>query len=273
MTDLAGKRVLITGAASGIGRLTAAKIAASGAHVILWDLNREALEAFGRELEKRGERATTYRCDVSDRSEVYATARRVLDECGGVDVLVNNAGVVSGRPLLEISDEHIERTFAVNTLALFWTVRAFLPGMIERGAGHIVTIASAAGVVGTAKQTDYSASKHAAVGFDDALRVELRTQGHPIRTTVVCPYYISTGMFAGVRSRVLPVLKPDRVASAIVRAIRRNRARVFLPRIVRTIYLARLLPTGVFDALMRVIGVHRTMDAFHGREGGPARSG
>jgi all-trans-retinol dehydrogenase (NAD+) len=270
MTEFAGRTVLVTGAASGIGRLMAREIAAAGAHVVLWDLDEQALTAFGRELAERGLRATTYRCDVSRRAEVAATARRVLEECGAVDVLINNAGVVSGKPLLELSDEAIERTFAVNALSLFWTARAFLPGMIQRGAGHIVTIASAAGLVGTARQTDYCASKHAAVGFDDALRVELRHLGHPIRTTLVCPYYIGTGMFAGVRSRILPILDPERTVHAIVRAIRRNRERVFMPRLVGWTYLGRLLPTAVFDAMMRAIGIDRSMDAFRGRGGDAA---
>src|SRR5207247_8346795 len=137
-------------------------------------------------------------------------------------ILINNAGVVSGKGLLEISEEAIQRTFDVNTLALFWTTRAFLPGMIARDRGHVVTIASAAGIVGTSRLVDYCASKHAAVGFNEALRLELKRQGNKVVTTVVCPFYISTGMFEGVKTRfplLLPILEPQKVADRIVDAI------------------------------------------------------
>jgi all-trans-retinol dehydrogenase (NAD+) len=272
LTDFRGKNVLITGAASGIGRLMAEKIAAQQAHVVLWDLSEDDLQAVGQELGRRGQRCSTYVCDVSDREAVYATAARVLEDCGPLDVLINNAGIVSGSPLLEIPDEAIERTFRVNALALFWTTRAFLPAMIERRSGHIVTIASAAGLVGTTCLTDYCASKHAAVGFDDALRLELRHLGQDIRTTVVCPFYIATGMFEGVKSRVswlLPILDPDSVTAKIVRAIRKQRRRVFLPPVIASIYFARLFPTWLFDALMRALGVTRSMDEFKGRSAHP----
>lgn len=266
MTDFAGKNVLVTGAAAGMGRLLAEKISADGAHLVLWDLNEPALAELADGLKSRGHRCTPYLCDVSNRPSVYETAKRVLADCGTVDVLINNAGVVSGKLLLDLSDESIERTFAVNALALFWTTRAFLPAMIEKRQGHIVTIASAAGLLGTPRQTDYAASKHAAVGFDDALRAELHYGGHHgIRTTVVCPYFVSTGMFDGVRSPLIPILRPEPTVDAIIRAIRRNRARLFLPWIVRLIYLSRLYPTWLFDAAVGWLGGDRAMDAFTGR--------
>jgi all-trans-retinol dehydrogenase (NAD+) len=222
------QKILITGASSGIGKLMAEAFAAEGARVILWGLERAALEAVDKELNERGLRCATYRCDISRRFSVYDTAKRVISEHGPIDILINNAGVVSGRPLLEISDAEIELTFGVNALAPIWTTRAFLPAMIARGRGHIVTIASAAGLIGTPRLTDYAASKHAAVGFDDALRSELRHLGHRgIRTTVICPYFISTGMFEGVRAAppLFPILTPDYATRKIVQAIRRGRRR------------------------------------------------
>ena len=100
--------------------------------------------------------------------------------------------------------EKIERTFNVNVLAHFWTIKTFLPDMINQKKGHIVTVASLAGHAGTNKLVDYCASKSANIGMDEALKVELMVQGLDsfIKTTVVCPYYISTGMFAGVESKV-----------------------------------------------------------------------
>ncbi len=145
MSDFNNTRILITGAASGIGRLMAETFAREGAHLVLWDINQAGLDAVEEACVAMPGTVATYTCDLTDREAIYATARQVLGEHGAVDILINNAGVVSGKPLLEIPDEHIERTFAVNTLALFWTTRAFMPAMIEQGRGHIVTIASSGG--------------------------------------------------------------------------------------------------------------------------------
>lgn len=268
MQNFFDQQILITGASSGIGKMMAETFAAEGARVIVWGLERVALEAVDKEMSERGLRCATYLCDVSRRDSVYDTAKRVIREHGPIDILINNAGVVSGRPLLEISDAEIELTFGVNALAPIWTTRAFLPAMIERGRGHIVTIASAAGLIGAPRLTDYAASKHAAVGFDDALRSELRHLGHRgIRTTVVCAYFISTGMFEGARAAtpLFPILTPDYATRQIVRAIRRGRRRLLLPRAVGLVFLARLLPTPIFDWMMRALGVTRSMDGFTGR--------
>merc|ERR1712228_626568 len=125
----------------------------------------------------------------------------------------------------------IIRTFDVNIMAHFWTIKAFLPTMIKNKRGHIVNVASLAGHSGTNKLVDYCASKFAAVGLDEALRVELNVQGHSkyIKTTVVCPYYISTGMFAGVQSKIIPILKPEFVADSVVGAVLTNREVLLLP--------------------------------------------
>lgn len=265
MTDFGGSHVLITGAASGIGRLMALGAARRGARVTVLDRDEAGLKAV---LEELGPEAGTFTVDLTDRAAIQATATRVLAERGTVDILINNAGIVSGKSLLEIPDEAIERTFQVNALALFWTVRAFLPGMIHQGKGHVVNIASAAGLGGTARLTDYCASKHAAVGFDESLRLELKRLGHPIRTTVVCPFYIDTGMFKGVKTRfpwLLPILKPEYVVGRILGAVEGNRARLIMPRFLMILPLVRMLPPGPFDALMGFFGVNRSMDEFQGR--------
>ena len=266
--ELSDRNVLITGASSGIGRLLAQKIAARGAHVILWDIDEGGLHELAAGLQQPGHRASVYRVDVSDRQAVYRAAGQVLAEAGPVDVLINNAGVVSGAPVLEASDEQVERTFDVNILAHFWTVRAFLPAMVERNSGHIVTIASAGGLIGAPKLTDYCASKFAAVGFDESLRLELKRQGLDIRTTVVCPFYANTGMFEGVKTRfswLLPILDPGYVAGRIVGAIERDRRRLIMPRFVHATPLLRILPVSWFDALIGFFGVSRSMDEFTGR--------
>ena len=124
---------------------------------------------------------------------------------------------MSGKDFLELPDDKIEATFDINVLSLFWTGKAFLPSMIQRNRGHIVTIASASGLIGVARLADYASSKWAAVGFDESLRAELSKVAPGVMTTVVCPFYINTGMFRGVRSRfpfLLPILEEDDVAAA-----------------------------------------------------------
>jgi all-trans-retinol dehydrogenase (NAD+) len=269
MSEIAGRHVLVTGGASGIGRLMAKKLAALGGRVSIWDIQRENLDKVVAELNAGGrDTARGFFCDVSKRENVYRAAEETKAASGPVDILINNAGVVSGKPLLQIPDEKIEATFAVNVLALFWTVKAFLPRMIENNRGHVVTIASASGLVGVPKLSDYAASKWAAVGFDESLRGELRKAAPGVMTTVACPFYIDTGMFHGVKSRfsfLLPILKEDKVAERVVSAIQRNKRRLMMPALVYTVPLLRLFPVGVFDWLATFLGVNASMDEFKGR--------
>ncbi len=269
MTTIFGSTAVVTGGARGIGLLVAERLVRRGARVVLWDLDQARLDDVTRDLRSRtGGDIVGHLCDITDRDFVRRAADRVRAEVGEVDIVVNNAGVVSGQRLLDIPDEKIERTFAVNTLALYWVTKAFLAGMVERDRGHVVTVASAAGLVGVARQTDYSASKHAAVGFDESLRVELAQVAPGVRTTVVCPFYVDTGMFEGVKSRVpwlLPILQPDEVADRIVGAIERDRRVVMLPPLVHLLPVARILPVRWFDATMNLLGVNVSMEHFRGR--------
>lgn len=267
MTELRGRVILITGAASGLGRRMALSLAARGAKLALWDINQAGLDQVASELPQGCEKRT-FVCDISKREAVYESAAKVQAELGPVDILINNAGVVSGQDFLEIPDEKIERTFGVNTLALFWLAKAFLPAMVERNSGHIVTIASSAGLIGVRKLSDYSASKYAAVGFNESLRMELAFRAPKVRTTVVCPFFIDTGMFRGVRSRfpfLLPILKEEKVVARIIRAIERDQAELMMPWLVKTIPFFRAFPTAVFDAVANVLGVNVSMNEFIGR--------
>lgn len=264
MTRFAGRNVLITGGARGIGRLMAHKAVQRGATVVLWDINESELERTAREL---GDKAHPYLCDITDRQAVYACAERVKSEVGDIDILINNAGIVTGRPFMELPDELIEKTMQVNTMSLFWTAKAFLPDMLRRNTGHVVTIASAAGTLGVARLGDYCASKFGAVGFDESLRVELRNQSSQVNTTVVCPYYIDTGMFDGVKTRVpwlLPILDEEKAAEKVLRAVEKNKNRLFMPGVVGLLPALRILPTRLFDATMNLLGVNVSMDEFNG---------
>jgi short-subunit dehydrogenase len=267
MTDLKDKNVLITGAASGIGRLMALKIAALHGRTILWDVNGEALAKLCSEPEGHGRAAKAYPCDLADRSAIATAAAKAIEECGPIDVLINNAAVVYGKWLLDATGEEILRTFNVNAMALFWMTRAFLPAMLVRDKGHIVTIASADAFTGVPRLTDYAVSNYAAAGFNEALRLDLRRQGSSVRTTCVYPYYIP-GLFAGAKTRfswLLSILEPEYVAERIVCAIRNNRRRLIMPRFVLLALALRWLPPAWFDLLMDFFGVNRSMDEFTGR--------
>jgi all-trans-retinol dehydrogenase (NAD+) len=239
-----------------------------GAEVLLWDRDGAAAERVAGEITAGGGRATASTVDVTDPAAVGALAAAA----GPVDVLINNAGVVTGRRLLDATEEQIRRTFEVNTLALYWSTRAVLPGMLERDRGTIVTIASAAGLVGVAKQTDYSASKWAAIGFTESLRAELRADRSRVSTLVVAPYYINTGMFNGVttaRPVLLPILQERDVSRRILDAIESGRQQLIMPWLARVLPAARILPVAAFDAIVDSFGINRTMDTFTGRS--PAR--
>lgn len=117
--------------------------------------------------------------------------------------------------------------------------------------------------------TDYSASKFAAIGFDDSLRVELRRMGYSgIRTTVVCPYYINTGMFNGVKTRfpwLLPIMEPEDAVNKIINAIEKNKQRLIMPPFALVTYPGRLLPLSLFDRIADFVGINNSMDDFKGR--------
>ena len=186
--------------------------------------------------------------DITNRKLVYDLALQVRREFGPVDILVNNAGIVSGRPILQVPDEMIERTFQVNAIAHFWTLKAFLPAMLERDHGHVVTIASCAGLFGAAGLVDYCSSKFAAVGTHESLRMELLRLGKKnVHSTCICPTFISTGMFEGVTPLVITgMLTPEDVADRIVRAVRRNESLVIIPKIME---IMRVLTVTLGDTI------------------------
>ncbi|MDR2630817.1 MAG: SDR family oxidoreductase [Spirochaetaceae bacterium] len=269
MKDIVHKIVLITGGGSGIGRLLAVELAERGGRVVAWDLNQEALKDLENEGRQRNLFIKGMVCDVTDREAVYAAAEVLNAELGPPDVLVNNAGIVSGSPFLETPDEKLVKTMEVNVLSHFWTCKAFLPSMIARNTGHLVTVSSAAGLIGVRSLADYSASKFASFGFHESLRMELRSQKSAVKTTVVCPFFIDTGLFRGAKTRfplVLPILKSTYVARRIARAILTDKERLILPWFVFGVLPLRLLPPRGFDFIADFWGVNHSMDNFIGRE-------
>ncbi|KAG2382259.1 hypothetical protein C9374_005461 [Naegleria lovaniensis] len=287
--SLKGKNVLITGGSRGIGRLVA-EILLSKEQVnciVIWDVDQNSLQECQSTFSKQygQDRIITCQVDISDHEKVYRERDNLYElfknrklqnpnsECSGsIDILINNAGIVNGKPLLQTSDDRINMVLNVNTISHCYTVKAFLPEMIknQNTSPHIVTIASAAALCGTSSLCDYSASKFGAFGFNEALRLEMKHLKYNIDTTCVCPFYIRTDLFAGIKDVIpylFPVLDPNYVANRIVQGIKKREEVVVIPEMLRITYLLRfLLPVSVFDRLVSWMGISSSMDHFIGRK-------
>jgi len=192
----------VTGSAHGIGRETCIKLAATGATLICWDIEKEPNEKLVEDLKFLGTRAHAFEIDVADRAAVELLAKRVKKEIGNVTMVVNNAGIMPCHEFLSHNPREIERSFQVNVFSHFWILREFLPGMIERNDGHIVTVASAAGLIPTRNLVPYCATKHAVCGYVDALKEELRhhpTKPTNIRFTTVYPFSCRTKLIQNIK--------------------------------------------------------------------------
>jgi all-trans-retinol dehydrogenase (NAD+) len=264
--------VLITGAGSGLGRIMCEEFARRGAIVVACDINNQGNEETAEMVRDQGGTIHTYTCDVSSREKIYELADRVKKDLGNVTILVNNAGIVSGKSFLEIPDHMIQKTVDVCLMSHLWACKAFLPAMVESNHGHIVNIASIAGIVGTNKMTDYCAAKFGDVGFTESLEYELRASDkHGVKTTTVCPYFINTGMFEGCKTRfpaLFPVLDPHETVQRIMQAILTEQTIVYIPRIMYWAAVAKsMLPVRATLVLHKFSGALSLMDTFRGRYG------
>jgi len=258
--DLTGKIVLITGGGGGLGKHLAISFAKCGATIVLWDIEKESNDRNRNLVKAMKFNAFSYQCDCSDQESVAKMAEKVEAEIGPIDILVNNAGVLNGNSITVLSEKQIRSTFDVNVLAQFWTIKAFLPGMMQRSEGHIVTVSSSAGLNGTSYLTDYSASKFALVGIHESLALELREQGfHNIQMTCVCPNFINTGMTWYPKTNVpwlIPILQVEDAAQDIVDAVREDRNVVVLPKVLgKVLSLKRLIPLRGQLAIYDYLGI------------------
>lgn len=266
MTQFRGSRVLVTGASFGIGAAIARAAARRGAHVLLWARTRDALEAVARDIVTTGGQATVYPVDLADPAAVEATAR-VAERDGTPDVIVNNAGAGRWLATEESTPADALSALAVPYLAAFAVTRAFLPGLLSRGRGHIVNVTSPAGFVPIPGATTYAVARWAMRGFTEQLAAELAGTG--VRVTLVVPGLVASTYFEhnpGALDRVpsafrrlAPTLTPEQVAAAVVRGIERNRRTVVTPFALRLMLLAHRLAPGPVAALARRTGWRRPL--------------
>lgn len=250
--SIAGKTVLVTGAANGVGKELALLFGSEGCNVICWDVEEEGNRATAAAVLAANPtvRCTAQQVDVSDRVRVERAAQQLLAEFGGLDILVNNAGIMPVKTFLEHSPEELEKLFNVNLLSHCWTLRAFLPRMYRLGGGAVVSISSNCGLMGSPHLAPYCASKHAVRGLTEALTEEERHLSQVGRASVhyltVFPFIINTRMVKYPRVRfpwLTPVLSPRYVAEETISALKKGEEILFFPKWMYPAYLfSRIWP-------------------------------
>ena len=223
---ISGRTVAITGGARGLGLATARALAARGARVAIGDLDGDLAQVEAAALPGPGPHAG-YALDVTDPESF----ERFLDqaaELGPLDVLVNNAGIMPVRLFAEEEAVVTRRQVEINILGVTTGTRLALDRMLPRGRGHIVNVASAAGRVAIPGEAVYTATKHAVVGFDEALRVELRGTG--VEVSTILPSLANTELASGMKPpRFVPLVKPEQVAKAIAKVLEKPKLEMIVP--------------------------------------------
>ena len=263
------KTIVVTGGCSGIGKIMARKsLERKVSKLVLIDINEAGLQNTKAEFQNFGAQVFTYTCDLSKPDEIVATAARLKSEAWPVDILINNAGIVTGKYFHEHTHKDISLSMQVNADALMHFTLELLPGMMERNSGAICNICSSAGLISNPKMSVYAASKWAATGWSDSLRLEMEQLGKNVSVTTIMPYYINTGMFDGVKSKLLPILEAEPASERIIHAIENGRKMLAMPLPYWFIRLSQgILPLPAFDWVMKhVFGVYDTMKDFKGRQ-------
>lgn len=255
MRKLQGKRALITGAAGGIGRALALKLAAEKTDLYLLDINREGLEQLAEKARLEGVDVQTRLCDVTQQADIEAAVQYALDQWAGVDLLINNAGVTQHSFLNMVSDDDWQWMQRINLEAPILFTRRLLPSLLSRVEAHVVNMSSVLGLVGMPKVNAYCTSKFALVGFSESLRSEYGRWG--LGVTAMCPGFVRTSLFSnGLPDQLTGTTKapplwlcttPERVAKATVKAIRKNRSKVVMEPFARTLYASKKYLPSVMD--------------------------
>ena len=268
MKELRGRNALVTGAGGGLGAYIARALADEGVNLGLTDLPEASVDGLSAELRTRGVEVKHAPADLTDRDERRRLTAWAEEALGPIDILVNNAGVEFGGPFLEGDAEALELTVTINLLATMDLTRLVVPGMLERGRGHVVNMASLAGKLPSPQLASYSASKHGVVGFTAALRAELGDS--PVGFSAICPGFVSrAGMYGrlepymeGASENPMGTVPPEEVGRAVVRAIEEDRGEIVVNRrSVRPLILLH----GVAPALMARLGRLRRVRDFSER--------
>lgn len=261
------KTVLVTGAASGIGRLLAEKLFYLNARLVLWDIDNVGLEEVKDDL-GNSDQLLIQEIDVTDTEKIGQLADSLIEEDVIPDILVNNAGIVVGKKFVDHTPDEIHRTMMINTESLMQITLKFLPEMIKKGNGNIVNISSASGYIGNPNMSIYASSKWAVTGWSESLRLEMKKYKTGVCVTTVIPSYVDTGMFRGVTPpKLIPMMQPEELVNKIIVGVRKQKSKVQAPLMVQFVPLLKaLLPTRLFDWLAeRVFRVYHSMDTYKGR--------
>jgi len=248
--NLSGKVAAITGGARGIGLATAKAMTARGMRVSIGDLDADLAQKAAEEL---GGGAIATELDVTDRGSFETFIDETERSLGPVDVLVNNAGIMPVGPFLKESDETALRQIDINVHGVIFGMKIAIPRMIERGSGHVVNVASAAGKGGFPGIATYCAGKHAVVGVSEAVRGETRDTG--VELSVVMPTFVNTELISGAqKARFVKIPEPEDVADAIVNAVEHEKFDVWVPRETGGINkFMQLLPRRGREAVARML--------------------
>ena len=229
LKDFQGAVAVVTGGASGIGLATAHALAAKGAHIVLADINEQALQSAVEHI-KQGHEATQVfgvPTNVADEAQVEALMQRTRETYGRIDLVVASAGIGQGGPIDLFTSEEMQRMLSVNFMGIYHCVRAALPTMRQQGSGHFVFLSSVAGKMGSPFLTAYCATKWAVRGFSIALRTELYGTG--IDVTTVYPAWVDTPMIKQEEQSavnlmsIVAMLTPEQVASEILTAVQEGK--------------------------------------------------
>lgn len=261
MNKLQGRNAIVTGASKGLGAHLAEALAREGVSLALAARSADALEEVRSKISTSGAEVVTIPTDLTKPSEIEALAQKAEQKFGSVDILVNNAGVEFMAPYEECMPEEIGTTVNVNLLAPMLLTRAALPGMLERGIGHIVNMSSLAGKIGLPYQTSYASTKAGLIMYSHSLRTELIDQS--VGVSVVCPGFVSdSGMFARRNKNSVDVpmtLNPtttEKVVAAVIKAIRRDIAELTVnPIPMRPVGILREIFTGITPYIHKIFGV------------------
>lgn len=232
--DLENKTIVITGASSGLGKQLALDFARKGNNLALLARNEKELRKVKEECEKKQAIVKAFLCDVTKIEQVKKTAKFVLEDFGAIDILVNNAGIGIYKSFDKLSKEEINDQIFTNFFGTIYSTQEFLPSMLSKKHGFIVNIASMAGKISFANLSVYSATKHAVVGFSQALQLELHNKG--VHVLLVCPAGMQTNFFANKswdehvhRMHPEKMMTAQFVSKKILKAIEKNKYELYLP--------------------------------------------